>query len=81
MKKKTYTLKPTKKQLALMNFYWAMFRREENKFYEKIADLEKKLQADTKIRDIEFIQFDNFFIGIGNASRTMKLYQQEDLEK
>jgi hypothetical protein len=79
--KKKYPIKPTEKQLNLMKLYWAMLGCEETRFYAKIYELEKKMREDTGINDLEFFQSEWGFVGIGNMEKTMKLYQQEELEK
>ena len=80
--KKKYPIKPTEKQLNLMKLYWAMLGCEETRFYAKIYELEKKMREDTGINDLEFFMSeDGYFCGIGNIEKTMKLYQQEELEK
>jgi hypothetical protein len=79
MKKKN--LKPTKKQLWAMKLFWNMLKQEENIFYSKVSKLENSMAANTGIEDIEFFMVENEFVGIGNTSRTLKLIQQEELDK
>jgi hypothetical protein len=80
-KKKKYPIRPTEKQLNLMKLYWAMLGCETTRFYAKVSDLEKKMCEDTGIKDLEFFQCDNEFVGIGNYDRTLKLIHREELEK
>jgi len=78
---KTYTLKPTKKQLEVMKKFWAILRVELEEFNMKVSELEENMQKETKIEDIEFFNTDGSYVGIGNLTRTMKLFQAEELEK
>jgi hypothetical protein len=80
--KKKYPIKPTEKQLNLMKLYWAMLGCEITRFYAEVYSLEYNMRKDTGIEDLEFFSAEEWLIaGIGNVSRTMKLYQAEELEK
>jgi hypothetical protein len=81
MKKKIYTLKPTKKQLETMKLYWAMLKQEENLFYVKVYELEKNMSERVGLEDLEFFQTESGFAGIGNMDRTMNLIHSKELEK
>lgn len=72
---KSYKIKPTKKQLAIMKLYWDMFQTEQAILWGKMAELEKGMSRETGIKDLEFFNSDGEFVGIGNGSRTMKLIQ------
>jgi len=71
---------PTKTQIAILKLYWDMFQAEQSLFYGRIGELEKAMSKKTGIKDIEFFQCDGDWVGIGNAERTMKLIQREELE-
>jgi hypothetical protein len=79
--KKKYPIKPTEKQLNLMKLYWAMLQQELLRFDFRACELEKDMARQTGIEGIEFFSSDDGFCGIGNETRTMKLIQQEELEK
>lgn len=82
MKNKTYTLKPTKKQLKIMKLYWAVLQDEINIFNGKIGKFEKEMSEGTKIDDLEFFLSEyGYYCGIGNADRTMNLIHAHELEK
>jgi len=81
MKKKTYTLKPTKKQLEVMKKYWRFLQDAEEQFFKFVNVIEQDMQKVTGITDVEFFRCDGDYVGIGNAERTMSLIQQEELEK
>jgi len=82
MKKKTYTLKPTKKQLEVMKLYWEFLKDAESRFYKSVNFIEEDMRKVTGIKDAEFFMNEyGEFCGIGNISRTMKLIQREELEK
>ena len=75
-------IKPTAKQRKLMKEYWAEFRFRENEWHESIGRLEKALERETGIRELEF--FRNSFgeyVGIGNTIKTMKLINDYQLDK
>ena len=77
-----YKIKPTKKQLGIMKLYWSMFKAEEDVFFTRMQELERRMSQETGIKDLEFIH-DSMccgWSGIGNGSKTMRLYQQEELE-
>lgn len=72
--------KLTQKQIDIMKIYWWFLQRELNIFYKKANELEEKMAHDTKIKDIEFFMGEYGYVGIGNVSKTIKLYQKEELE-
>jgi hypothetical protein len=81
MKNKTYTLKPTKKQLKIMSLYFKMLEQEEIIFFNRVCDLEREMIDKTGIQELEFFRCDGEFVGIGNLDRTMQLISGEILEK
>ena len=81
--KKKYTLIPNKKQIKIMKEAWKQFMVDYENFWKLAVATEKWMQDKTSIRDLEFIKDEMFggeWIGIGNVSRTMPLYQREKLE-
>ena len=70
-------MKLTKKQINLIQYYWMLLQREINIFEEEVNNLEQRLSEDTGIDDIEFFKSDDGYVGVGNASRTLKLIQLE----
>lgn len=78
---KKYSLKPTKKQLEVIKLYWAMLQQEELRFLNRVYELERDMVNKTGIQELEFFRCDGDYVGIGNIDRTMKLIQQEELEK
>jgi len=79
MKKKTYTLKPTKKQLEVMKKYWKFLQDAEEQFFKSVNIIEQDMQKATGIDDIEFFRCDGDYVGIGNVDKTMVLIQQNKL--
>ncbi len=70
--KKVYPKKqPSKK---ILNKYRDLFYEARAKFAQDIEYLEYKMSKETKVPDIEFVFTDGGCIGIGNISRTMKLW-------
>ena len=78
--KKTYKIKPTRKQLATLKKGWKLFQAINDAYYKSISDLEGKLSKETGLGEIEFFFCDNSCVGIGNGTRDMKLIQREELE-
>lgn len=68
--------KLTKKQAKK---YFAMLSRAEDLHSANVMSIEKIMAKETGIEDIEFFMCDNWYCGIGNASRTMKLIHREDV--
>ena len=80
---KKYKLKPTKAQIKVMKHYWAELQKALDRHWGEISAIEQHMAAYTGIKDIEFIKDEMFggeWIGIGNISRTMQLFQQDKLE-
>jgi hypothetical protein len=80
MKNKVYKIIPTKEQKRIIKCYWHKMKEIENEFYARINDLEKELERETDIKEIEFFFCDNECVGIGNVERTMELIHGEDLK-
>lgn len=72
---KTYKIKPTKKQLAIIKEYWDKFKVEESIFWKRVMYLEQLMSEETDIEGLEFFYADNECVGVGNVSRSMKLIQ------
>jgi hypothetical protein len=70
---KNKTIIPTKEQKRIIKISWLRFVEIENEFYDKLNELEKIMEAATKIEGIEFFSCDGEYMGVGNADRTMKL--------
>ena len=77
-----YPIKKTKKLITQLKPYWKEVQELYDDFFEKVNDLEIKMQKDKKIGidDIEFFWVDGDYVGIGNIGRTMRLIQREELE-
>ena len=83
MKAKKYKLKPSRGQLKAMRKAWKDMQDFEGIFYQALGLIENNLAFKTGISDIEFVKdsmMGGEWIGIGNISRTMPLYQREQLE-
>jgi hypothetical protein len=76
-----YKIKPTKEQIEIMKEYWEKLQEIESKFSQQVYELEQKLEHEVGIKGIEFFSCDGSYVGIGNVDRTMKLIQQDKLEK
>jgi hypothetical protein len=71
IKKKVYTIKPPSKKV--LKPFWEELEVAENEFYEWVGRIENSMAVKTGITDIEFFSCDGEYVGIGNASRTLKL--------
>jgi hypothetical protein len=77
---KKYKVKPTKKQLMVMQEAWELMTGYFQGFHLAAANIEKQMEKETGIKGIEFIWCDNDIVGIGNSARTMALVHQTKLE-
>jgi hypothetical protein len=79
---KKYSVKPNKKQSKEMKRYWKLLLNEIETHNIKVRELEESMEDQTGIKGIEFFRaYEGDYCGIGNAERTMKLIQSEELEK
>jgi hypothetical protein len=78
---KKYKIVPTKEQKRIIKSYMVKFSQIESEFYESVRELEKELERETEIKDIEFFFSDNECVGVGNAERTMALIHRNHKEK
>ena len=77
MKKKPFT----KDQVKKLKRYWKQMRHVQNDFDFAIQLLEKNMQRNLKIKDLEFFIVDGEIVGIGNVARTMELIASYKLEE
>ena len=78
---KKYKIKSPSKEV--LKKYWVALKSAEDYFCSKVQGIEEAMAIETGIGDIEFIKDEMLggeWIGIGNISRTMPLFQREDLE-
>jgi hypothetical protein len=78
---KPYNVKITKKQKELIKNYWHQLKDIKSEFDSRVSDLEKELEREVNVEGIEFFMCDNEYVGVGNADRTMRLIQTDELEK
>jgi len=71
----------TKKLLSISKKYTKLYTNAEDDFNEKILILEKEMQKETGVKDIEFFCSDGALVGIGTPScpKKMKLIHSEEL--
>ncbi len=74
-------INPTENQIKIMKEYWQRFQSVQDFYYRSINELEKEMSKKTSIEELEFFFCDGERVGIGNASRTMKLIHQQKLEE
>jgi len=73
--KKEYTIKrPDKRRLKK---YWDKLELLESIFYHGVELIEKDMQKETNIKDIEFFWADNEIVGIGTGARTVELIHRD----
>lgn len=81
MSKSKYTVKPTKKQLAIIKEYHNKVEELINDFTVNIAVIESRMSEAVGIKDMEIFFCDGEYAGIGNVDRTMKLILANKLEE
>ena len=77
---KKYKIKVDKRLIRRLKKYWKAAMILQEKFYEELSKLEKMMEKDTKIKEIEFFIIEGEIVGIGNAQRTMRLIHAHELE-
>ena len=73
-------IKKTKKLINQLKPFWKEMRIKQSLFYRELFNIEKRMAKETKIKDIDFFSCDGEIVGIGNATRTMKLIHDSELE-
>ena len=76
-------IKITKKLLNILRSYTKLFGRIESEYMRKVSELEKMMQHETGIKDIEFVFCDGECSGIGTpvCPEKMDLIRRDKLEK
>jgi hypothetical protein len=65
----------TPKQIKILKKYWAVVGDIHSEYWGKIAKVERDLSGELGIKDIEIFHSDDGAAGIGNADRTIQLWQ------
>lgn len=75
-------IKKTRKLLNILKAYIKLFGRIETKYYKEIHKLEKMMEHETGIKNIEFVFCDGEVNGIGTPSEPerMELILRNKLE-
>lgn len=71
----------TKSEIKKLKKYWKQLQKLQNDFDFRIGGLERAMQYDLKMKDLEFFMSDGGYCGIGNIPRTIKLIHAEELEE
>jgi hypothetical protein len=75
-------LKITPQLLNKLKKWWRIYRCIQDDYWQQVVETENKMRQDAGIEDLEFFHPEgDLAVGIGNDSRTMRLIQQEKLEK
>jgi len=61
--------------------YWKKTMELQGKYNLEIYGLEKQMQKELGIEDLEIFHSDGDAVGIGNSTRTMKLIHAYEIEK
>jgi hypothetical protein len=77
---KKYKIKVDKNLLKKLKPYWKKLILMECEFIGRVSELEDEMSREFGIKYMEFFRSDNDYVGIGNADRTMRLIQREELE-
>lgn len=72
--------KVNKKIINKLKPFWEELKWEQYIFNCHIRNIEKRMQKETKIKDIEFFYCDGYY-GIGTASKSIKLIHGNELER
>ena len=78
---KKYPIKTNKKLFLSLKPFWHELKSLEDRFFDDVQKIEKRMAKASKIEDIEFFMSDGYYCGIGNGSRTMRLIHDNELEK
>ena len=73
-------IKKTRQLLKILKAYTKLYGRIEKRYYRELNRLEKMMQHETGIEDIEFFFIDGEFDGIRNVEGTLELIHRSDLE-
>ena len=73
-------IKLKKTLIKKLKSYWKQLGELEDDFRNKVDILEKIMQENINIPGIEFFMVDGDYVGIGNATRTVKLIHSFELE-
>lgn len=77
---KKYQIETNKNLINKLKPFWRELQSLENKFYNEMQKIEKRMAITVKINDIEFFMSDGYYCGIGNNTRTMRLIHDNELE-
>jgi len=75
-------IKITRKLLSILKAYTKLYSKLEGEFHQKTYKLEKQMEKETGISEIEFFKCDGEFSGIGTPScpEKMELVHRAELE-
>ena len=80
MSKKKYNIKVTKTLIKNLKPYWKDVEQACNDFYDKINEIETKMNENLEREDLEIFMPDGYPVGIGNVERTMRLIHGKELK-
>lgn len=60
--------------------YWKRLQQLEDEFYGSVEILEKEMKSGLKMSNLEFIQGDSEYVGIGDTWATIQLIHAKELE-
>ena len=79
---KHYKVKLTPELRTKLKKWWKQYLIIFDDYWEQVGKLEKQMAEDTGIKDAEFFFHEEVrAVGIGNAERTLRLIQRDELEK
>jgi hypothetical protein len=74
-------IKVDKKLLKKLKPYWEKLVLMQCEFVGRVSELEDEMSREVGIKNLEFFQCDNEFVGIGNVNKTLKLISSYELER
>jgi hypothetical protein len=80
--KKQKKIRATPELIAKLKPFWSRLQRAEEAHSARVCEIEKDMEKETGIKDIEFFRSpdDGCYCGIGNVDRTMSLIHDRQLE-
>ncbi len=78
---KKYEIKKSLSLVRKLKPYLKTYQKAEEAFWKKIQAIERDMEKELGIKDIEFFHADGSLAGIGNGSRTMELIHRHEIEE
>lgn len=77
---KKYKIEIDDALISKLKPFWKELQALESEFFDDVQKIEKRMARAVKIKDIEFFMCDNYYCGVGNGERTVRLIHDSELE-